>query len=82
MCAMGYDLLEKRGYFHIWKSVCNHKRLVSVHHRRFVLYGMDKSQKNESNIADLEIDAFDLLDGKMSDIVMERMHRQIFSKLS
>ena len=30
----------------------------------------------------LEIDAFDLIEGKMSSIALERMQRQISSKLS
>ena len=77
-----FDLLEKGGNFQMWKSECNHKRLARVHHKRIILYYMDnKSQKRDRNITDIEIDAFDLLDGKMSDVVMERMHRQICSKL-
>ena len=66
----------------MWKSGCNHKRLARVHHKRIILYYMDnKPQKSERNITDIEIDALDMLDGKMSDFVMERMHRQICSKL-
>ena len=66
----------------MWKSGCNHIRLTRVHHKRNILYYMDiKPQKSDRNLHDLEIDALDLLDGKMSDVVMERMHRQICSKL-
>jgi hypothetical protein len=40
----------------------------------------DKQQKSKGDIRDLEIDAFDLMEGKMSDIAMERLHNQICSK--
>jgi hypothetical protein len=38
----------------------------------------DRYQK--SNSKDLEIDAFDLLDGKMNNRAMERLHKQIIEK--
>jgi hypothetical protein len=40
----------------------------------------DKPQKIKIDIRDLEIDAFDLMEGKMSDVAMERLHKQICSK--
>ena len=40
----------------------------------------NEPQKDKRNITDLEIDAFDLLKGKMSDVAMERLHKQICSK--
>ena len=36
--------------------------------------------QKSNNGKDLEIDAFDLLDGKMNNTVMERLHRQICEK--
>ena len=38
----------------------------------------DRHQK--SNNIDLEIDAFDLLDGKMNNAAMEQLHRRICQK--
>jgi len=40
----------------------------------------DKPQKSKREIRDLEIDDFDLIEGKMSDIAMEQLHKQICSK--
>ena len=34
----------------------------------------------KSDIKDLEIDAFDLLDGKMNNTAMERLHKRICEK--
>jgi len=34
----------------------------------------------KSNSKDLEIDAFDLLDGKMNSAAMERLHKRICEK--
>ncbi len=61
--------------------MCNYKRLARVHHKLIVIQCVEnKTQKNKRNIPDLEIDAFDLLKGKMSDVAMERLHKQICSK--
>jgi hypothetical protein len=38
----------------------------------------DNSQKSKTGI--LEIDFFDLMDGKMNGIAMERLHKQLCSK--
>jgi hypothetical protein len=39
----------------------------------------DKPRKSKNT--GLEIDAFDLLDGKMNDVAIERLHRQICAKI-
>jgi len=55
------------------------KRLASIHHQCIALLCMeDRLQKSMSK--DLEVDAFDMLDGKMNSTVMERLHRQICEK--
>lgn len=65
----------------MYKLECNHKRLARVHHKRIVMYHVeDKPSKSKRDMRDLEIDAFDLMEGKMSDIAMERLHKQICSK--
>ncbi len=39
----------------------------------------DKVQKGKKSLDGLEIDAFDLLEGKMNDIAIERLHKKISS---
>ena len=61
----------------MWKPVCNRKRLARIHPLQIVIWYMeDKTQEKES----FEIDAFDLMNGKMSSIALERMHRQVSSR--
>lgn len=39
----------------------------------------EKRSKDEKCLEDLEIDAFDLLKGKMNDVAIDRLHKQIVS---
>jgi hypothetical protein len=41
----------------------------------------DKAQKSKK-MQDLEIDAFDLMDGKMAGVAAERLHKQICAKMT
>jgi len=41
----------------------------------------DEAQKSK-NMQDLEIDAFDLLNGKMASVAAERLHKQICAKMT
>ena len=39
----------------------------------------EKTSKEKKSIDELEIDAFDLLEGKMNDTAINRLHKQIVS---
>lgn len=39
-----------------------------------------EDRRQKSNSKDLEIDAFDLLDGKMNNTAMEQLHKRICEK--
>ena len=39
----------------------------------------EKTSKDKKNIKELEIDAFEFLEGKMNDVAISRLHKQIIS---
>ena len=40
---------------------------------------MEYKVKEKINVKDIEIDAFDLLDGKMKDVALEKLYKKIKS---
>ncbi|MGI0088595.1 MAG: hypothetical protein ACREBI_11655 [Nitrosotalea sp.] len=39
----------------------------------------EKASKDKESVEDLEIDTFDLLEGKMSNVAINRLHKQLVS---
>jgi len=39
----------------------------------------EKTSKDKKSIEELEIDAFEILEGKMNDVAINRLHKQIIS---
>ena len=44
------------------------------------LIGIEDKDRNKEMLADLEIDALELLEGKMNHVAMERLYKQICCK--
>jgi hypothetical protein len=62
------------------KNVCSNKDIQGFIRNGNALYNMEeKTSKNKKSVEELEIDALEILEGKMNDAAINRLHKQIVS---